>query len=402
VTAALTDPTPWSKVDPSAAAALVERIDEVVDELALGVTASIPVLAATENAKLGRDVREAVRVAIGRFASLLGTSDPALTPEVREVFVGLGAGEAREDRGTDVLLAALRIASRLLLRTAVDALGRHRPVSADEAVVLADAVNAFLDELVAATTDGYALQVRELAGERDRRRHRLAELLLGGGAAESVVADAAAAVGWSRLGRVAPVLLPAEEAREARFRFGSDGVVVERGEDVVAIVRDGSRLDRGQLTSRLRGRGAVVGPTGPWADLPEAVRLTELTARLVRRGGTEPIFVDDHLATLALKGEPAALAALSSRWLAPFSTLPEAQGRPLLVTLYSWLRHWGARAAVAEELFVHPQTVSYRIKRARWLVGPDLDDPRARFELLLVLADLLGEPDPVEAAEAGA
>jgi len=28
-----------------------------------------------------------------------------------------------------------------------------------------------------------------------------------------------------------------------------------------------------------------------------------------------------------------------------------------------------------------------------------LDDPRVRFELLLVLADLLGEPDPVDAAE---
>jgi hypothetical protein len=349
-----------------------------------------------------RDLRAAVRVAIGRFVSLIGTSDPALTPEVREAFVGLGAGEAREDRGTDALLAALRISSRLLLRTAVEALGRHRPVTADEAVVLADAVNAFLDELVAATTDGYALQVRELAGERDRRRHRLAELLLGGGAAESVVTDAAAAVGWPRLARVAPVLLPAEEAREARFRFGPDGLVVERGDDVVAIVRDGPRLDRSQLTARLRGRSAVVGPLGPWADLPETVRLTELTARLVRRDGADPVFVDDHLATLALKGEPAALAALSSRWLAPFGTLPETQRRPLLVTLYSWLRHWGARAAVAEELFVHPQTVSYRVKRARWLLGPDLDDPRVRFELLLVLADLLGEPDPVEAAETGA
>lgn len=400
--APLTDPTPWQRVDPAAAAALEERLDEVVDELALGVTASVPVLAESPNDKLRRDLRAAVRVALGRFVSLIGTSDPALTPEVREAFVGLGAGEAREDRGTDALLAAVRIASRLLLRTAVDALGRHRPVTADETVVLADAVNAFLDELVAATTDGYALQVRELAGERDRRRHRLAELLLGGGAAESVVADAAAAVGWPRLTRVAPVLLPAEEAREARFRFGSDGVVVERGDDVVAIVRDGARLDRGQLTSRLRGRGAVVGPLGPWADLPEAVRLTELTARLVRHAGAEPVFVDDHLATLALKGEPAALASLSSRWLAPFATLPETQRRPLLITLYSWLRHWGARAAVAEELFVHPQTVSYRVKRARWLLGPDLDDPRVRFELLLVLADLLGEPDPVDAAEPGA
>ena len=58
----------------------------------------------------------------------------------------------------------------------------------------------------------------------------------------------------------------------------------------------------------------------------------------------------------------------------------------LLSTLYSWLRHWGARAEVSAELFVHPQTVSYRVGRLRELLGPDLDDPVGRFELLLVLA----------------
>ena len=34
---------------------------------------------------------------------------------------------------------------------------------------------------------------------------------------------------------------------------------------------------------------------------------------------------------------------------------------------------------------MHPQTVSYRLKRLRELLGDDLDDPAARFELLLVL-----------------
>ena len=40
---------------------------------------------------------------------------------------------------------------------------------------------------------------------------------------------------------------------------------------------------------------------------------------------------------------------------------------------------------MSAELFVHPQTVSYRLKRLRELLGDDLDDPAARFELLLVL-----------------
>ena len=40
---------------------------------------------------------------------------------------------------------------------------------------------------------------------------------------------------------------------------------------------------------------------------------------------------------------------------------------------------------MSAELFVHPQTVSYRLNRLRQLLGDDLDDPTARFELLLVL-----------------
>jgi hypothetical protein len=37
------------------------------------------------------------------------------------------------------------------------------------------------------------------------------------------------------------------------------------------------------------------------------------------------------------------------------------------------------------ELFVPPRAVSYRIRRLRELFGDDLDDPRNRLELQLVL-----------------
>jgi DNA-binding PucR family transcriptional regulator len=40
---------------------------------------------------------------------------------------------------------------------------------------------------------------------------------------------------------------------------------------------------------------------------------------------------------------------------------------------------------MAEELHVHPQTARYRIGRLRELLGDDLDDPDARFELEIAL-----------------
>ncbi|MDI6909555.1 PucR family transcriptional regulator [Nocardioides sp.] len=382
-------PTPWQDLGADVAAALELRLTTMVDELTRGVTVSVPGFAGIDQPRFHRDARETVRVALRRFVTLAGTGEPALTPEVREVYVALGAAEAREDRGPEALISALRAAARLLLREASDAVLAAGPLSVDQVLRIADATNAFVDELVAACTDGYAQQVRELAGERDRRRHRLAELLLEGGASPHVVQQAAAAVGWDPLERVTPVLLPRVEAREARFRYGSEGLVSERGDEVVVIIRHGTRFDRDLLGPRLRGRGAVIGPTAPWTDLPEAVRLTELTARLT--GGREvEVMVDDHLVELALQGHPSAVALLVRSRLAAFDGLPEAQRRPLLVTLESWLRHWGARAPVAEELFVHPQTVSYRMRRVRQLLGVRLDDPAYRFEALLALADVLG------------
>jgi len=330
-----------------------------------------------------------VRVAVERFADLIGSGDPALPERERGVFAALGAAEAREDRGPEALLAALRAASRVLLRAASHALAAEREVGTAELVDLSDALIAYVDELAAAATDGYARQVREQAGERDRRQGRLADLLLRGGAPAGVVRAAAADVGWRSLAGVVPVIVPLDRARDARFRFAADGVVAERAGDAVVLLRAGPRTARTALAAALGDRPAVVGPAVPWSQVPEGVRLAELaagaTAQALGTAGA-PVFVDDHLAALALRGEPGALDVLAVRRLAPLAGLRRTQRERLLVTLRSWLLHWGSRAEVAAELFVHPQTVSYRLKHLRALLGADLDDPAARFELLLVLS----------------
>jgi hypothetical protein len=377
--------TPWRRLSPDLTAAMRPQLAATVREVAQALTEADPAFAEAENAKFERDVRTAVTVALERFLELVGTDEPALPPRSREVFTGLGAAEAREDRGPEALLAAFRLASRVMLRKACEALAVVRPVDTAELIDLSDAIHAYVDELTAASTDGFTLQLREQAGEGDRRRRQLAELLLRGSAPDSVVAAAAAGIGWRVLDTVVPVVLPPDQARDARFRYGADGVVAERVRDAVLLLRAGPRATRAQLTDALHGRGAVVGPALGWAQVPEGVRLADLVAELAGPGPV-PVFAEDHLATLALRGDPGALAVLSARRLAPLAAVRDTQRERLLETLHSWLLHWGSRAEVSADLFVHPQTVSYRLKHLRELLGDDLDDPAARFELQLALA----------------
>lgn len=392
--------TPWQRLPAELAPAMRPRLPAVIRAVATAVTESTPAFAGVAEPKFRSDVRTAVEVALNHFVDLIGTATPALPPRVREVFVALGAAEAREQRGPEALLAALRIAARLLLRHLGDVLAEVRPLDVESLVDCADAVNGYVDALAAASTDGFARQLREQSGDGDRSRRQLADLLLAGSASADVVAAAASRAGWPELDIVVPVVLAARHARDARFRFGADGLVVERGRDAVVLLRAGARTRRSALTVTLSGRGAAVGPALPWPQVPQAVRLAELAATLARpapattgppsealaRSASDVVFADDHLTTLAVQGQPDALAVLTERRLAPFATLRPAGREELLRTLHSWLRHWGARAAVAAELFVHPQTVSYRVKRLRALLGDDLDDPDRRFELLLVLA----------------
>lgn len=383
--------TPWRRLPPDVASALRPVLGQAAREVSAEVTGSVPAFAAIgASAKFSRDLDAAVRAGLERFVDLIATSQEALTPAVRERFTGLGAAEARDGRGPETLLSALRVASRLALRAAVDAVTGSRAIGVREVVDLSDAITGFTDELASACTDGYARQVREDAGESDRRRRHLAGLLLRGGAAWPVVAQASAAIGWPPPGHVTVVLVPAAQARAARFRFGADAVLAEQGEDAVLLLR--GIPARAELAEALHGRGAVVGPALGWEQVPTAVQLAELTERPAP--GEATAFAEDQLAALAMRGQPAALAVLTQRRLSGLRGLRPAQRERLLRTLHSWLWHWGSRTEVAAGLFVHPQTVSYRLAQLRELLDADLDDPQVRFELLLAVSNELGSQPP--------
>jgi DNA-binding PucR family transcriptional regulator len=95
---------------------------------------------------------------------------------------------------------------------------------------------------------------------------------------------------------------------------------------------------------------------------------------------------EEHHADQIQAADPEAVADLRARVLAPLATLTSASEQKLRETLRAWLLHQGRRDDVAAALFVHPQTVRYRMGQIRELYGERLEDPDTVRDLTLALA----------------
>jgi DNA-binding PucR family transcriptional regulator len=140
---------------------------------------------------------------------------------------------------------------------------------------------------------------------------------------------------------------------------------------------------RGVLVSMLAGRHAIVGPARPWLVV-QASSVRAVRARHLPAGG-EALDTDEHLVALVLGADQDAADDLRRRALAPLAALRPNAAERLAETLRSWLLHQGQRDAVAADLFVHAQTVRYRMNQLRELYGERLNDPTTILELTVAL-----------------
>jgi DNA-binding PucR family transcriptional regulator len=109
------------------------------------------------------------------------------------------------------------------------------------------------------------------------------------------------------------------------------------------------------------------------------------------RNCPRPVHADDLLPERALAGDGLARATLISRIYRPL----QGYSTELLTTLWCYLDNGRSLEATARELFVHPNTVRYRLKRVSEVIGWDATG--AREALILQAALIVGsinEPDP--------
>ena len=382
---------PWAQLPAEIGHRLRPALPSVVAEVIDTIAQEVPAYSRPLEGAFGTDVRRGTEVALSRFLDLPGSTQPALESSDRDVYLALGRGELRQGRTLDGLLAAYRVGARVAFRRFAG-LAREAGLDPDQLVVLAEATFAYIDELSAASVEGFAIEQSHRAGERDRLRARLLELLVSGSADDASIEELAAEAGWPLPDNVVPILTPSEDADGLAVRLGPAALVAPLSDSVVALVPTPATEQAWQtLRRQLRGRRSVISLPTPCRDLSTSLRIGILAIRLLdpppsdKPGSTEPVVVAERLVDLILHRDPALFAELAQRELAPLADLRDSSRQRFIETLRAWLAHRGERNRVAAALHIHPQTVAYRLTKLRELFGEALDDPDRRFALELAL-----------------
>ncbi|GAA3662137.1 PucR-like helix-turn-helix protein [Lentzea atacamensis] len=362
-------------LDETTVMALRAALKTTADEVVEAIIDEVPSYANALTGRMGGTIRRAVRTALGHYLDLAGGL--ATGVDAGDAAYELGRGEVRDGRSMDALLSAYRVGARVAWRgLAAGAVSAGLP--AEEVAKFAELTFAYIDELSAASAAGHADELAARGLAHERHLEQLARDLLAGAGADVLLA-AAQRAGWQPPTSLTAVLLPAAQARPAYRSLDPSTLVLDDLPDAlgVLLVPD---ADRAHLLRQLTGRNAVVGPARPWT------RASASYARAVRARSLSPDIRDteDHLPELVLSADPDAYADLRARALAPLRTLSASTARRLEETLRAWLLHHGRREEVATALFVHPQTVRYRMSQLRELF-PDLGSPQRVLELTLAV-----------------
>ena len=259
-------------------------------------------------------------------------------------------------------------------------------------------------DIAFAAADVYA-RAAEQRGLWDARLEALVVDSILTGEHDTELPSRVAALGWHGHGEVAvlvgttPRVLEIDQLRRTARHNQTDLLVGVQGnrlvlvvgrakpnepteEDPVPFLEIARQLEPGFGEGRL-----VLGPEVP--SVVEASRsaraaLAGFSIVGAYRRAERPILADDLLPERALAGDPLARQTLVQRVYRP---LADHQS-DLLTTLWCYLDNGRSLEATARELFVHPNTVRYRLKRISEVIGWDATG--AREALILQSALILG------------
>lgn len=378
------------------AGAVTARLPALVDRVVQRIRAESDVYGQDDVISL-EDLRDSVR---SNLESMVGQLTADRPPDLSAPRA-TGRRRARQGAPLADILHAYRIGFTEFWNTIVDEARRGTLVPSELLVDAASGVWWLIGEYTQELTVAYREAAAELLLAGARERSALVEALFTGGIPDRDTLWEAAKLlrlPWEGVFVVvaveAPGLaqegLPDAEAFLAARGIGSawllhpesqTGVVSLRHQDTAPLLLE--LLERG-----VRARAGVSPIYQSLADTPRALHY----ARLVQRSlppGTRAVaqFEETPLRVLAAAA-PDAAGELARAVLGPVLDLPAQDRSTLLATLRAWFDAGGSAAEAGRRIYVHPNTVRYRLRRLQERTGRSLDDPRAAAELLAALEAL--------------
>ncbi len=260
--------------------------------------------------------------------------------------------------------------------------------------VLREAVLRSSREIAFAAAHVYA-EAAEARGAWDARLEALVVDAVLRGEADDSMQSRATALGWGSVASVTvvaggtPPRGPAaavDTLRRAAGRLGVDALAAVQRRRLVVIL--GGTTTAMEVVSDLTGHFGdgpiVVGPTVPHlfaAGRSARAALSGLAAAPAWPESPRPVHTDDLLAERVLAGDGPARRILVERVYLPLSAQPV-----LLETASVYLESGGGLESTARLLFVHPNTVRYRLGRISGVTGYDLRHPREAHSARVALA----------------
>jgi hypothetical protein len=278
--------------------------------------------------------------------------------------------------------------------------------------VLREAILLYSREIAFASADVYA-RAAEARGLWDARLEALVVDSILSGEYDTELPSRIAALGWNGHGEVCvlvgttPRVLDVDQLRRTARHLDADVLIGVQGNRLVLVigrstpiaddVDTDTRMPFIEIAAQLEpgfGPGHLV-LGHEVATLVEASKsakaaLAGFAVARAWRNAPRPTLADDLLPERAFAGDPLARSTLINRIYRPL----QQHSTELLATLWCYLDNGRSLEATARELFVHPNTVRYRLKRISEVIGWDATG--AREALILQSALIIGsiaEPD---------
>ena len=280
----------------------------------------------------------------------------------------------------------------------------------DGGELLREAILLYSREIAFASADVYA-RAAEARGLWDARLEALVVDSILSGEYDDELPSRIAALGWHGHGEVCvlvgttPKMLDVDQVRRSARHMAADVLIGVQGNRLVLVIGRArpkpvdAEENAGtppsltfmeiavQLEPSFGSGHLVLGHEVPnLVDASKSAKAALAGFAVARswRNAPRPVQADDLLPERALAGDPLARATLIHRIYRPL----QAHSTELLTTLWCYLDNGRSLEATARELFVHPNTVRYRLKRVSEVIGYDATG--AREALILQSALILG------------